>query len=80
MNHPLQTDTDSNYLKQVIYIAGTVTEESVRGNYHTITLNGTSVLCECTQSYRGKNILVKGIIDEYNGKMEIRALRIRILT
>jgi hypothetical protein len=37
------------------------------------------VICECLESFKGKEIRITGMIEEFNGKKQVRALRIEVL-
>lgn len=63
-------------LKQVVALEGVVSSESVRGDYHFLTIGSTTVVCTCSHFYLGKRVRVKGYVDEYRNNREVRALRI----
>ncbi|MDO8460084.1 MAG: hypothetical protein Q7S74_03175 [Nanoarchaeota archaeon] len=63
---------------QRVHIVGQViSERKLSASNEILVLdNGLNLFCACTISFKGKNIDSLSVIDDYNGKKEIRVLRI----
>lgn len=70
---------DGARIHDVVYLRGLVKSEGVHGNTHFLTIENRTVVCKCTELYLSKKVVVKGYIEDYNGKNEITALRVHVL-
>ena len=54
--------------------------EKVRdfGDFKIIKIKGIDVVCDCKDDFTGKEIEIIGKVEEYNGKKQVRALRIQV--
>ena len=65
-------------LKEKIVLRGFVDGERVFENFRILSVDGVEVICDCL-SFLEKEVEVVGFVEEFNGKKQVRALRISIL-
>jgi len=70
---------DEGDLKEKVYFEGEVSNERSIGESKLINIDGIEVICDCRESYLGKEVRIEGLVDSYNGKRQIRALKIEVL-
>ena len=44
-----------------------------------IKIRDLEIICECRRSFKGNEIRVVGLVEEFDGKRQVRALRIEVL-
>jgi len=47
-------------------------------DFKILIVDGIEIICDCKQNYLGKQIKIIGLVDEYNGKRQIKALKISL--
>ena len=62
-----------------IFLEGKVDSERDFREYKSFTIDGVEVICDCREELLGKRIRVEGIVEEYEGKRQIRVLEIGVL-
>ena len=70
---------DNLKVKERVILEGVVDGEKIGNNYNSFDIGNVSVRCYCKDSFNGKNISVKGYVEEYNGKRYVRVLKIEII-
>tara|TARA_Y100000310_G_C20650710_1_gene799270 strand:- start:62 stop:370 length:309 start_codon:yes stop_codon:yes gene_type:complete len=61
-----------------VVLEGVVDGERLLGNFNILNINGIDVVCECRESYKGSEIIVEGVIEEYDNKKQVRVLEIKL--
>ena len=57
---------------------GNVIDERIYGGFRIFRLdNDIEIVCDCTFSLRGKNVFVTGVIEDYTGRKQVRALSVK---
>jgi len=75
-----QTELENLIDNQKVQTSGKVIDEKIYENSKTLVLdNKIEVICNSCPSYFNKNIIVSGILDNYNNKNKIIALKIKLL-
>lgn len=65
-----------------VVVRGFVERENViNDNFRLLEVNGITITCECgdQESYLGMEIVVKGLVEEYEGTRQIDVGRIEVL-
>lgn len=62
-----------------VVLEGEVVSERVFDDFRILEVNGVDVVCNCKKSYLERVIRVEGLVSEFNGKRQIKALSIGIL-
>jgi len=60
-----------------VFVEGKVENEKDFGDFKILKVNGTEIYCSCKDSYLGEEVYVEGYVDEFDGKKQIRVLKIR---
>jgi DNA/RNA endonuclease YhcR with UshA esterase domain len=74
-----QEDIDSLDLNSKVVLSGKVESERDFDGFKVMRVNGVDVVCNCEGFYLGKEVEVKGIVDEFEGKKQVRAIEVSIL-
>jgi len=75
-----QTELESLVDNQKVQTSGKVIDEKIYENSKTLILdNKIEIICNSCPSYFNKNIIVSGVLDNYNNKNKIIALKIKLL-
>ncbi len=62
-----------------VIIEGRVAEERVLYlGTKLLMIDDLEVICECPEDFKGKMVKVEGLVDEFNGKRQVKALRIEV--
>ncbi len=61
-----------------VLVSGVVEEERIVNNLNIMKINGMEVVCDCTRSFKGKNVRIYGLVGEFNNKKQVRVLRIEV--
>ena len=62
-----------------VIVEGRVAEERVLYlGTKLLIINDLEVICECSESFKGRRIRVEGLVDEFNGKRQVRVLKIEV--
>ncbi len=70
---------DGMRVNEKVVIRGVVEEERIVSNLNIMKINGMEVVCDCTKSFKGKNLKVYGVVGEFNGKKQIRVFKMLIV-
>lgn len=77
---PVEIDSaetlDSFEINTKVELDGKVERERVFEDFKVLVVEGIEIICDCEEYYLGKQIKIIGLIDEYNGKKQIKALTI----
>ncbi len=73
-------ELDNLEINSKVVVEGKVVNERILylGSKLIVLDNGVEIICEDSESFKGKRIRVEGLIDEFNNKKQIGALRIEI--
>ncbi len=72
-------DIEKAEINQKIILEGIVNSARDLDNFKILLVNGTEVVCSCSQNYLNKHVQVTGLVEEYQNKKQIRALEIRTI-
>jgi len=74
-------DLEDLEVNERIVVSGKVESERFifRGSKLLILEEGIEVICECVGDYEGKEIVVEGIVSEFEGEKQVSALKITTL-
>ncbi len=65
---------------KVIVSGKIISERVVRNDFRIVILdNGLEAVCDCEQSLKTKEVIIEGLVEEFNGKRQVRILTIQIL-
>ncbi len=65
-------------LNTKVILYGKVTEEKLYDEFKIMKINGIDATCSnCLGQYKGKEILIEGLVSEYEGTRQIKVLRLR---
>ncbi len=67
---------DNVQVNEKVEIEGIVTEERIIKKINIMQVNGIELVCDCILSFKGKKVRVMGVVEEFNGKRQVRVLRI----
>jgi len=67
---------DSLSLNEKVVLNGIVTKARHYDSFSVLEIDGISVVCDCQQISKGKNVTVIGLLTEYEGTRQVQALRI----
>ena len=72
------SELDNFEINQKVILEGKIMEERIlfEGTKMLVLDNGIELICECNENFKGKNIEVAGVVEEYNGKKQVRVLKI----
>ena len=71
------SDMDDLVVNQRVYIEGKVIfEKDLFGDHILFNIGEIEIICECEGNFEGKFVEVEGFIEEYNGRKQVRVLRI----
>jgi len=70
------TSLNETIAHQRVIVRGVVASERSFGNSKIIAVNGLEILCDCAQTFRGKNVTIIGSVDDFNEKKRVVALEI----
>jgi hypothetical protein len=74
-------DLERLEINEKVFFSGSV--ESVRdfGDFKILIFNGVEVVCDCPSDFFGVGVEVEviGKVEEFNGKRQIKALKIKIV-
>jgi len=65
-------------VNQKVYLEGEVVEERfLFGNSRLLVLdNGIELVCECSGSFKGRDVEVVGVVSEFEGNKQVEVLEI----
>jgi hypothetical protein len=69
-------DLQSARDNEKVFLEGKVEGEKDFGDFRILKIKGIDIYCSCSESYLGKDVYVEGFVEEFNGKRQIRVLRI----
>ena len=64
-------------INQKVIIEGIVEKERTAGELNIMQISDIEVVCSCKESYLGKSVSLVGVVSEFNGKRQVKVLRIR---
>ncbi len=70
-------DLNNTLINQKVIIEGIVDKERTAGELVIMVINGIEVVCSCEESYMGKSVSLVGVVSEFNGKKQVKVLRIK---
>ena len=73
-------DLNKTIDNEKVILTGFVKNGRIFSGKFIFTINGIKVVCEGCRNLRGKNVQVKGLINEYNGNKKIEVLEVRALS
>ncbi|MCA9485381.1 MAG: hypothetical protein KC506_00890 [Nanoarchaeota archaeon] len=66
--------------EQVVVSGRVVSEREIYLGTKLLELdNGVEAVCECSDSFEGKDVRIEGFVSEYNGKNQVSVERIFVL-
>ena len=65
-------------VNEKVVIQGVVEEERITESLNIMKVNGMEVVCSCTGSFKGRNVMVYGLVGEFNKKKQVRVLKIKV--
>ena len=71
-------ELDSLEINEKVIFKGIVDSQRDFGDFRILVVDGIKVVCNCVDSYIGREVEVEGFIDEFNDKKQVRASRINI--
>lgn len=72
------SDLDGMIVNSRVQIEGVVESDRLAGEIHIMRLNGVDVVCDCEESYLDKRVLIFGVVEDYLGNKQVRAMEIRV--
>ena len=66
-------------LNEKVIVSGKIIKERDFGDFKIFNMEGIEVYCNCKKSYSGKEVLIEGLVDEFEGEKQLRVLKIKIL-
>jgi len=63
-------------INEKVYIVGIVESEKNFGDFRILKMKGLEIVCNCDKSFLDEKIGVMGLVGEYKGEKQIRALKI----
>ena len=73
-------DLDNLEINTKVEIEGKVVEERVLyEGTKLIKINDLEVICECSKSFKGEEIRIEGMVEKFDGKKQVRALRVEVI-
>jgi len=74
-------DFEAMEINEKIIFKGMVIDEKDFVDFRILKLQGKDfeVICDCVESYIDKEVEIVGVVDEFNGKRQVRVLRIGII-
>ena len=70
---------NETFENEKVFLEGKVESERDFGDFKILNINGVDVYCSCSESYLGKEVYAEGFVDEFDGKKQVRVLKIREL-
>jgi len=70
-------DLNKTINNEKVILSGVVQNEKTSNKFRLFNINKINVICSGCKSYSGKFVKIKGVIDDYEGKKEVRVLEIQ---
>jgi hypothetical protein len=63
-------------VNQKVFLEGIIVSERIiyEGTKLFVFENGIELVCECLESFVGKRVEVEGVVEEYDGRKQVRVL------
>ena len=76
-----EKDLNELEINEKIYVSGRVVEEKIiSGNKKILYLEkGIEIVCECDGGFNDREVVVVGIVSEFDGKKQVEALEIKLI-
>ena len=69
-------DIENLTLNKKVFFRGKVEHERDFGNFKIWQINEIEVVCDCNESYLNKEVEITGLVSEFEGKTQVRVLRL----
>ena len=66
-------------INQKVTIQGKVLSERQFNDFSILQIEGIEAICECKNPYLNKEVRVIGLVEEYQGKRQIKILEIKVI-
>jgi len=76
----LLDDINDMEINEKVMLQGIVDSERDFGDFRIWNIEGIEVVCDCKESYLGKEVEIVGLVEEFNEKKQVRVLEIKILS
>lgn len=63
-------------INEKVVISGVVDNEREFGDFKILKINGVDIICDCEDQLINEEIIVKGVVSEYQSQKQIMALTI----
>lgn len=66
-------------LNEKVIVSGEILKERDFGDFKIFNMGEIEVYCNCKESYLGKEVLIEGLVAEFDGEKQVKVLKIKIL-
>lgn len=73
-------DIEKMKLNSKVVLSGEIESERDFDGFKILGVNGIDLVCECEGFYLGREVRIKGFVDEYEGRKQVRILEIILMS
>ena len=72
-------DIKTTEINEKVLVKGKIESQRDFGNFKILEINGIEAICNCKESFLDKEVEIVGLVEEFNGKRQVRILRVEII-